>query len=241
MVFTINAPKHDTEKRCYVFQFEDAPVIDCSFVNMIPFHADTDLQAKLDVFVTSFLTHASRFFSKALEKGVFYTRLSHEWHMDHVEIDPKKRILRATWIPDRIYFYTNRYELHWHLLSDIEFEPDATIPPGFLEQDILCEEVPTLLEGGELPDQFLSEAIEAETIPFSAQHTSLERIAREKERQRIRQARLRAALSRLKAEQLAERYYRKYGTFEGMDDSDSELSDEEWGGAGGSGEREDSS
>ena len=238
MVFHIHAPKHDTEKRCYIFQFEDAPVIDCSFANIIPFHADTGLQATLDIFVTTFLTHASRFFSKPLEKEVFYHRLSHEWHTDAVDIDPKRSILRATWIPDRIYFYTNRYQLHWYL-SDVEMEPEQTIPPGFLEQEILAEET-SIIQGSELPDQDtpFSDPIEAETIPFSTGHTSIEKAAREKERKRIRQARLRSALARLKAEQLAERYYKKYGTFEGMDDSDSELSEDEWGGGSG-GEEED--
>jgi hypothetical protein len=223
-----------------MIQFEDAPSIDCSFINIIPFDTDPDLQAKLDTFVTVFLTHSARFFSKPLEKSVFYSRLSHEWHTEAVDIDPKKRILRATWIPDRIYFYTNRYELHWFLSSDVEIEPDPTIPPGFLEQDFIGEELPAVQGGmGELPDQLpsLLETIEAEAIPFSASHTSEEKAAREKERQRIRQARLRSALARLKAEQLAERYYKRYRTFEGLDDSDSELSEDEWGppsGGGGS-------
>jgi hypothetical protein len=43
-------------------------------------------------------------------------------------------------------------------------------------------------------------------------------------RQKIRQARMKCAIARLHVEQLAERYYSKYGTFDGLSDSDSELS-----------------
>lgn len=45
-------------------------------------------------------------------------------------------------------------------------------------------------------------------------------------RQKIRQARLKCGLARLQLERLTERYYTKYGGFDGLDGSDSELSSE---------------
>ena len=46
-------------------------------------------------------------------------------------------------------------------------------------------------------------------------------------RKKIRQQRIKCALARLRVEQLAEHYYTKYGTFDGLSDSDSELSSED--------------
>jgi hypothetical protein len=48
--------------------------------------------------------------------------------------------------------------------------------------------------------------------------------AQKRIRQKVRQARLKCALARLHLERLTERYYAKYGNFDGMSDSDSELS-----------------
>ena len=45
-------------------------------------------------------------------------------------------------------------------------------------------------------------------------------------RQKVRQARLKCALARLHLERLTERYYAKYGGFDGLNSSDSELSSE---------------
>jgi hypothetical protein len=43
-------------------------------------------------------------------------------------------------------------------------------------------------------------------------------------RKKIRQARLKCALARLHVEQITEKYYNKYGNFDGLSDADSELS-----------------
>ena len=43
-------------------------------------------------------------------------------------------------------------------------------------------------------------------------------------RKKIRQARLKCALARLHVEQITEKYYKKYGNFDGLSDADSELS-----------------
>jgi hypothetical protein len=62
-------------------------------------------------------------------------------------------------------------------------------------------------------------------IPFE-DPAAEEKARRAKERRRIREARLRLILSKLRAERLAERYYKRYGNFDGVG-SDSELSSED--------------
>jgi hypothetical protein len=232
MIFTLNPPKHDSETRCYVFTFDNPPIFDCSSVTDIPFSVEPALQAKLQGFVSEFLTQAAKYFSKQLQPSVFFQRLQHEWHTDLISLPlPHGReVERAIWIPDRILFYASRYELHWSLRG-VDVAPEPTIPPGFLERGVADEELLELgAEGApfELPGQEAPlGALDADAIPLSSRFTREELERKAMERKRIRQARLRVALAQLKAERLAERYYRKYGEFEDMDDSGSELSGEE--------------
>jgi hypothetical protein len=143
---------------------------------------------------------------------------------------PGREVERAIWIPDRILFYASRYELHWYLRA-VDFVPEPTIPPGFLERGVADEELVEINTEGapfELPGQEGPlGALDEDAIPLSSRFTREELEKKAMERQRIRQARLRVALAQLKAERLAERYYRKYGDFEDMDDSGSELSGDE--------------
>jgi hypothetical protein len=132
---------------------------------------------------------------------------------------------RATWIPARIIFYTSRYELYFTLA---ELEPvivSSAIPPGFLDElGVPGEEVYDIGQETELPELPIAE-ITQEIIPYG-EITEEEKTKRELARKRIRQARLRASLAQLRAEKLADRYYKRYGNFD-MDSSESELSSEE--------------
>lgn len=232
MTFTLNPPKHDAETRCYVFTFENPPIFDCSSVTDIPFSVEPTLQARLQDFVSYFLTQAAKYFSKQLQTSAFFQRLNHEWHTEMISLPgpPGREVERAIWIPDRILFYASRYELHWSLRG-VEFVPEPTIPPGFLERGVADEELLEINTDGalfELPGQEAPlGALDADAIPLSSRFTREELEKKAMERKRIRQARLRVALAQLKAERLAERYYRKYGDFEDMDDSGSELSGDE--------------
>jgi hypothetical protein len=231
--FTLNPPKHNSETRCYVFTIDNAPIFDCSCVTDIPFSVEPALQVRLQNFVSEFLTQAAKYFSKQLQTSVFFQRLHHEWHTEMISlpaVPAGREVERAIWIPDRILFYASRYELHWSLRG-VEFVPEPTIPPGFLERGVADEELFELGANGapfELPGQEAPlGALDADAIPLSSRFTREELERKVAERKRIRQARLRVALAQLKAERLAERYYRKYGEFEDMDDSGSELSGEE--------------
>jgi len=102
----------------------------------------------------------------------------------------------VSWIPARVLFYPSRYEIQWLL---VEIKRITAISPGtdIIETDIITSDRPV------------------KEIGPSAQR----RI-----RQKVRQARLKCALARLHLERLTEHYYTKYGNFDGMSGSDSELS-----------------
>ena len=73
----------------------------------------------------------------------------------------------------------------------------------------------------------VNDLIESTDIPLSESHASLEIEMDDKrstERQRLRRAKLRSAIARLKVEELKERYLREYGDVE-EDSEDSDDSD----------------
>ena len=230
MTFKVGAPVNNPSKLSYTFTIEDAPIFDCSSFERIAFDTTPHLQNQLRDFIDAFIQQATPYFSKPLKTDVFFHRLSHVWCPTEL-VDsppPEKSILRAQWIPAHICFYANRYEIKW-IVSDLETQDvplaPSLIPPGFMDM-IEATELSSAEGVGGAAEAHMSEAIEAELIPFSASRGTEESAARERGRQRIRQARLRAALAQLKAERLAEQYYARYGTFEGMEGSDSELSEE---------------
>ena len=104
-------------------------------------------------------------------------------------------ILRAVWIPAKVLFYPSVYEIHWTL---------------------------TQLEKKEID----TSGIEIDMIPSDRVRVApiLSQSEQKRIRQKIRQSRLKCAVARMHLERLTEKYYRKYGGFDGLSDADSELS-----------------
>jgi hypothetical protein len=154
----------------------------------------------LDKFIQELLTSTSPYFSKPLESELFFQRLVHSYSTDD---DLSGVAIKSIyWIPASVVFYPSRYELQWRPLDFELGDNEASSAPGIglVETDVLPPDRPVT---------------EVKVIPESA-HKRL--------RQKIRQARLKCALARLQIERMTEKYYSKYGTFDGFSDSDSELS-----------------
>jgi len=218
MSFQVLAPQYDAVKKCYVFTFKNAPKIE--EITSDPSRLNITEDELTELFLREFLLQASKYFSKALDLSIFLKRLTYEWNTEEVE-QKEGESFRATWIPARVVFYTGRYELSLNL---VELENNTKVPPGFLNDlGVPGEELSAEAES-ELPELPIAE-ITQDIIPFG-QMSSEEKAARELGRKRVRQARLRASLAQLKAESLADRYYRRYGNFD-IEGSESELSSEE--------------
>ena len=224
MSFQVVPPQFDASKQCYTFTFVNAPRIEETTSD--PSKLTLSNENLSDLFIREFLQQASKYFSKSLDLPLFYKRTTYEWiteEVDFLKILEKGENFRAVWIPAKIMFYSTRYEVCFTL---VELEPiSSTIPPGFLDGlDIPGENISLIDLRTELPELPITE-ITQEIIPYG-EITEEEKAKREAARKHIRQARLRASLARLRAEKLADRYYRRYGNFE-MDSSESDLTSEE--------------
>ena len=174
----------------------------------------------------------SPYFASPIPVGLFRKRLIHCWPLEEGQI-PSMEHYHIEWNPVELYVYTNKFELHW---TPSQWNKLSTIPPGFLQADEeIKEDQPrtvTVLQSSDTPapkgailGMELLEASE-EAIPYDDTETVIvsQRLL---EKRRVREARLRVAVARLKAERLAKRFYQKYGDLQlGAGESDSDLSGE---------------
>lgn len=203
MEFTVSKPTHDTVNKYYKLAIISPPVFITEGEGLtakeIEFVGDNS--HKLDEFIDVFLEKASQYFSKSLDKSLFLQRLSHKYSTGEDSLDGKS-IKKILWIPAYVLFYMTNYEIHWRLEG---FEAVNTSPGTALQesdvQDISKEEPPKHM----LPPESIQKRV----------------------RQKIRGARIRCGFAKLHLERLIEKYYSRYGHFDGLNGNDSELSSDE--------------
>jgi hypothetical protein len=202
MEFTVAKPTHDPVNKYYQLLINSPPVFTCRGGDLSGIAFTGDIADTLDVFIDKFLENASSYFSKPLEKSLFMDRLAHKYSTGDYEV-PTAGIKHVSWIPVRVLFYPARYEIHW-LVTGVEA---GIVPsPGTPIQEADIEE----LSLTDPPRRMLSSES-----------------AQKRTRQKIRQARIRCGFAKLHLEHMIEKYYRRYGNFDGLSDADSELSSEE--------------
>ena len=199
MTLQVGSPTYNTEKKCHEIVITDGPSVEGTgeYPYQIDFIKNKDI---LDKFIKELLISTSPYFSRPLEPTLFFQRLVHSYSTDD---DLSGVTIKSIyWIPASVVFYPSRYEIQWRPLDFELGDNEASSAPGIglVETDVLPPDKP---------------AMEVKAIPEHAQ---------KRLRQKIRQARLKCALARLHVERMTEKYYSKYGTFDGFSDSDSELS-----------------
>jgi hypothetical protein len=145
---------------------------------------------------------------------------------------PESRWVSVRWVPKHFKIQSKGFVLLFTVQSFVESNP--RIPISFLESTTpratTPEEAPLVRNIVIQPGSTqANDLIESTDIPLSESHASLEIEMDDKrsgERQRLRRAKLRSAIARLKVEELKERYLREYGDVqddsEDSDDSDIE-------------------
>lgn len=192
----------------------------------------------LELFSRSFLDllleKTKKWFSAPLRKESVLKRLRHEFDRASQEKPNENGWYTATWIPDRFEVHSKEFFLYWKLK---QYETAAPIiPESFLtattpraqspvaEAETKTIHIQNTVEGnlpeGLIPVQDLPLS-DLPPLPFFVEDET-QKEKREEDKRKIREARLRVALAKLKAERMAEHYYQRYG--EKPEDSDSELS-----------------
>jgi hypothetical protein len=180
-----------------------------------------DLSGIIAAFVKGSATH----FVTPINPDVFASRLVNIFvGKDTIEGATPTMIVK--WVPSSIRVYTTRFEIYWNIVS---VDRNTIIPSGFLSAVSESEPIRTItIQQEDAPpaegvsaDHLGMELLEASSEAIEEAPTSGQDLAR----RRVREARLRVAASRLRAERLAESYFRKYGDIPLEEDSLSSDSD----------------
>lgn len=240
------SPTWDAKNSCYIFRIQNVSGDTTFTVDGEPvcFDSEADKSAlKLPVFpdsllntlVHSFIDQTKRWFTTPLVAESIKKRLRHVmipsdfsaegWHM-------------PIWAPTSIITYRDHFDVCWSMLEwksstpkiSADFlmgsmtpraqspEPQTQSPEQPQTQDLRTIQIQdTLIPVGDLP---LSD------LPPLAfyNETADGDIRRQEIRQKIREARLRVALAKLKAERMEQRYYERYGESPVESEDSSELS-----------------
>lgn len=182
--------------------------------------------------MSEFLEKTRQWFATPLKLDSSLRRLRHSWP----SLKKADEFMTLTLSPVCMVISSKEMILEWQLVKSLPSEP--YISADFLESTTPRPQSPVLSPG---PQGQQQEAQAVRTIQIQNTVDSSESLvpvndlplsdilemeseSKEKtmEKQRIREARLRVALAKLKAERMAQKYYMRYG--EDLENEDSELS-----------------
>ena len=178
--------------------------------------------------MSEFLEKTKQWFATPLKLESSLRRLRHSWP----SLTKADGFMTLTLTPGCMVISSKEMILQWQLVKSLPSEP--YISADFLESTTPRPQSPVLSPGPQPTPSVRTIQIQntvdsseslvpVNDLPLS-DILELESESKEKtmEKQRIREARLRVALAKLKAERMAQKYYMRYG--EDLENEDSELS-----------------
>lgn len=191
------------------------------------------MQSKEDELIRFFIENTKPYFASPIRESSLKKRLQHAFLSSEKDLSSEhiSTWVQIRWAPKEMKVHKTLFVLGWTPVAVVPSEPK--IAPDFLAAVTPRVRSP-VAEGDSIKQVHISNTIEypqtAEglvvigDIPLSDGAVdfgvNVESPERAEERKRIREARLRASLAKLKAERLANRYYQRYGSGNASDSSD---------------------
>ncbi len=162
-------------------------------------------------------TYSKRYFHVAMPIMGFIRRLSHVWQFESHQPysgpapDPSQPpiLVKQLWLPEQLHVLPRIIQLHWKL---VHASYSVQQPSGFAN-------------GEPVADPILTDSIPMNLVEGPAMNLALAG-TRARALRKVREARMRAAAAKWRADFLIARYYERYGTTE-LVDGDSILSSDE--------------
>ena len=214
---SFKAPVWDNEKNCYEItinkevKFEYIELRDSceeKEANSTEFHN------LINTIIEALGEEGKGWFSSPIKPSVVLKRLVNKYNYN-TPADNNNNRYKVIFIPTVFVIYPGKFELYWI----VNFLKDDVIPSDFIEVSEELEEAPA-------KTIIINDIIENIDIPFDNNQEITEEVSsRAAFKQKIRHARLKAAIASMKAEKMAEKYFRRYGIQTRTEfDSESELS-----------------
>jgi hypothetical protein len=159
-----------------------------------PPDTNEEFQQFLHTLASTYESYAKKWFNTPINALQFLKRLTHKWnfepHMPYLGSD-KTFMIHQIWRPEQFQVYPRSISLQWKLVE--------------------------VVYGNEHTSGFANVIIDPDTIPFTETEVlNVKMSLRERALRKIREARLKAALTEARAKKLLLRYYEKYATTELM-------------------------
>jgi hypothetical protein len=190
----------------------------------------TDISGML----TTFIERTAQYFMTPLSWSGLLASLEHIWvgWKEHIDSNPpvdRRPPAQITWRPIEMRVASDAQKLVWTIESTEV--PPLRIPPGFGQPPPVRTVTVVSPEQEALISDLGMGMLEAtDDIPYEdSPDVTSEPVERAEQRKKIRQARLRAAMAKLRAERLTEKYLDRYGDLENEDDSPLSSSDSDFG------------
>lgn len=213
----IGTPTWNTGSRSYTFQILKSSVC---LMDTVYYEAGTPMSAPQlpatsvaqEDIVTRFLEATRKYFTSPLTSEKVLRHLRHS--VQEGELPTSTGWYEVTWSPVKMILKTSEYELVWQVTE--YKETCARIPPEFTESKTPRPSSPdapeqvrsiqihdSLIPVGDLPLSDLP------PLPFSTEE-EVDPV-KEETRRKLREARLKVALAKLRAQRMEQTYYERYG------------------------------
>jgi hypothetical protein len=227
MVFS--SPIWDARKNIYTIDIKPEFVFEeQTLYSGLETHINPDIQSELfneylkDI-TKILVVEGKNWFASPIKETIFLKKLKHTFYNYYNSNDSGK--VKYSWIPYLLEISPRSFDLYWK--ANVEKVTNTIIPVNYMDfSEDLLEPKPlrTLIIQNETKKSEDIDLVEYE-IPFEgSQQLEYEISSRAIIKKKVREARLIAAIATMKAERMAEKYFRRYGIHTDLDENESELS-----------------
>ena len=204
----VGPPKWVSQESAYIFPFTSAPTVEGTAVSTDVSINLPDLETVLDEILTGFLEKTKQFFVTPLSIEKVKKHLTNSI-TNGVACPTEEGFYKPTWAPVTLKMKSNEFGLSWSvqkwertqpLIGSDFFRSASPEPKPNLRTIHIQNTMDALVPVGDLPLSDLPPLNFGEETP-----------ERKEVRRRIREARLKVELARLKAKRMEQKYYERYG------------------------------
>jgi hypothetical protein len=179
-------------------------------------------------FAKILVVEGKNWFASPMKEITFLKKLKHTFYNYYKSNDSGK--VQYKWIPYLLEISPRSFDLYWK--ANVEKVNETIIPINYMDFSEESQPKPlrTVIIQNETNSELTnSELTNSELVEYDIQFEGSKRLdyeisSRAIIKKKVREARLKAAIATMRAERLAEKYFRRYGIHTELDGTESELS-----------------
>ena len=203
----------------YEFEYNEYRITSSGNLTMFPNQHSNEFKSVVNTIAEKIYTEGSTWFSSPIKPTVFLKRVSHIFLIPKPPNNYGGKMIRLVFSPSVLYIDSTIFEINWKARFE-NYEPIESNTIEYTEDLTQAEPTKTIIIQSHPAD---IELIENEEIQFDNSESEINISSRAMLKKQVRQIRLKAAIATMRAERMAEKYFRRYGIHTDLD-GESELS-----------------